>query len=344
MENVIQTITIYTIFVIGFLHILRYSLQKIEMVFTKAFSALSQDDSIEKEHLLAKVEQQGSTISSEKRKNQEIKRKSAQKEKLFLTQIEELLAKNRKYTRELERRPNSSFEQPNEAAPNLEIAPQVKKRLLSDYKERFMQEVVTASRQKESALFIDAMTAFDKLVYAEKIRSALPYRIILRLFEIYGESELHQFAKSFQKFHKRILQTDIRQIYQSSYLSPEQKIRVMNDNGLLKGLDEEFIQFLFYMVLNFSYKEMKHIYQNYMQVYKVHFYSEEIRVIVTDQEAIEKFHAIWQERYPNYSVNYEVKKELISGVIIYYGTRVIDRSYQELIRHSAEKIEMEVML
>ncbi|WP_439443754.1 F0F1 ATP synthase subunit delta [Listeria aquatica] len=344
MESLIQTITIYIIFVIGFMSILRFFLQKIEVVFTKAFSVLSQDDSVEKEYLLAKVKQQENNFLNEKQKNQEMKLKIKQKEKLFLGEIENLLAKNRNFTVGLERQISSTSGSLSESAsPMLEMPLPTKKRLLKNYKEKFMQEVVNASKKNEEALFKEAMATFDKLVYAEKIRYALPYRIILRLFEIYGDFELHQFTESFQIFHQRIVKKDIRQIYQSSYLSPEQKIRVMNDNGLLKDLDEEFIQFLFYLVLHFSYKEMKHIYQNYMRVYNVHFYREEIQVVVTDQEALEKFHDIWKDRYPNYFVKYEVRKGLINGVIIYYGSHIIDRSYQELIRYAAEKIEMEVM-
>lgn len=69
--------------------------------------------------------------------------------------------------------------------------------------------------------------------------------MILQLFEMYSPEQLHLFAQSFQRYSERSSKLPVKQIYQSSYLSPEQKLKVMQEEGTLDELDAEFIQFLF---------------------------------------------------------------------------------------------------
>ncbi|WP_239256720.1 F0F1 ATP synthase subunit delta [Listeria ilorinensis] len=341
MEKFIQTIVLYGVFAVGFLYLLHFALQKLENILTSFFYELSQDQSLEKESLFRRLKRQKVATTREEQKNRQLALEAEQKESLLLEEIDQLLAKNSQYERELQAWQN---EQPKQVVevPAIETTPHAPHRALSSYVNEILQEVFIESEEEEAQLFAEAIREFDALVKIEKIRCALPYKVILRLFDMYTPEQLHLFAASFQKFNERSAKLSVKQIYQSSYLSPEQKLKVMREEGVLNEIDAEFIQFLFYMLTHYSYRQTKMLYRNFIKVYNIHFYTGTIHVFVTDKEAAHHFEQLWQQDHANYRMEYQVKKEQIGGVILQYGSKSIDMSYQELIKRSTEKMEAEV--
>ncbi|EAD8023627.1 F0F1 ATP synthase subunit delta, partial [Escherichia coli] len=65
---------------------------------------------------------------------------------------------------------------------------------------------------------------------------------------------------------------------------------------------------------------------------------------VASKDSANHFEKLWQPAHRSYKIEYQVQKELIGGVIIQYGSKSIDMSYQELIKRSTEKMEAEVKL
>lgn len=341
MEKIIETIILYGVFAVGFLYLLHFTLKKLENILTSFFYELSQDQSLEKESLLRRLKRQKIAATREEQKNRQLASEAEQKEAIFLEEIDQLVEKNRQYEQKLHIWQN---EQPKKIVevPSIPTTPNAPRKSLSSYVDEILQQVFIESEEDEASLFSEAIREFDALIRAEKIRCALPYKVILQLFEMYSADQLHIFTNSFEKFNERAGKLAVKQVYQSSYLSPEQKLKVMREDGTLDELDAEFVQFLFYMLTHFSYRQTRMLYQNYLGVYNIHFYTGLIRVRVSSNEAANHFDKLWQPNHENYKIEYYVKKELIGGIILEYGTKSIDMSYQELIKRSTEKIEAEV--
>lgn len=341
MEKIIEAIILYGIFAVGFLYLLHFTLRKLENILTSFFYELSQDKSLEKESLLRRLKRQKVATTREEQKNQQLASEAEQKEIIFLEEIDQLVAENRQYEQQLHMWKN---EQPKQIVevPSVPTTPNAPKKALSSYIDEILQQVFIESEEDEAALFTEAIREFDALIRAEKIRCALPYKVILQLFEMYSSDQLHMFTASFKKFNERAGKLAVKQIYQSSYLSPEQKLKVMREDGTLDELDAEFVQFLFYMLTHFSYRQSRTLFKNFLGVYNLHFYTGLISITIASKESANHFEKIWYPTHENYKIEYRVKKELIGGVIIDYGTKSIDMSYQELIKRSTEKIEAEV--
>ncbi|UNB89463.1 ATP synthase delta chain [Listeria innocua] len=343
MEKLIQTIVLYSIFGVGFLYLLYFTLQKLENILTSFFYEVSQDKSLEKESLLRRLKRQKVATNKEEQKNRQLAIEAEQKETIFFEEIDQLVARNRQYEQELQMWQNEKPKQIVEV-PSIETTPHAPYKSLSSCVTEIMQKVFVESEEEEAQLFTEAIREFDALVRTEKIRLALPYKVLLRLFELHTSEELHAFTKSFEMFHERASKLSVKQIYQSSYLSPEQKLKVMREDGTLDELNHEFVEFLFYMLTHFSYRQTRGLYRNYLEVYNIHFYTGLIRVDVASEDAANHFDKLWQPTHTNYKIEYQVQKELIGGVIINYGTKSIDMSYQELIKRTTEKMEAEVRL
>lgn len=341
MENIIETIILYGIFAVGFLYLLHFTLKKLENILTSFFYELSQDKSLEKESFLRRLKREKVAVTREEQKNRQLASEAEQKEVIYLEEIDQLVAQNRLYEQQLH---NLENEQSKEVVkvPRMETTPHAPHKSLSNYVDEILQQVFIESEEDERKLFSESIREFDASIRAEKIRCALPYKVILRLFEMYLPEQLQMFTESFQKFNERSTKLSVKQIYQSSYLSPEQKIKVMREDGTLDELDAEFVQFLFYMVTHYSYRQTRILYRNYLKVYNIHFYTGLITVVVASEESANHFEKIWQPEHKNYKIEYQVKKELIGGVILQFGSKSIDMSYQELIKRSTEKLEAEV--
>lgn len=343
MEKIIETIILYGIFAVGFLYLLHFALKKLENILTSFFYELSQDQSLEKESLLRRLKRQKVATTREEQKNRQLANEAEQKEVIFLEEIDQLIAENKQYEQQLHVWQNEKPKQIVEV-PSIATTPHAPRKSLSSYVEEILQQVFIESEEDEAGLFSESIREFDALIRAEKIRCALPYKVILQLFEMYSAEQLHMFMESFKKYNERSSRLAVKQIYQSSYLSPEQKLKVMREDGTLDELDAEFVQFLFYMLTHFSYRQSRSLYRNYLGVYNIHFYTGLIRVIVASKESANHFEKLWQPNHENYKIEYYVKKELIGGVILEYGMKSIDMSYQELIKRSTEKIEAEVKI
>ncbi|KXS66546.1 ATP synthase F1 subunit delta [Listeria monocytogenes] len=343
MEKMIQTIILYSVFAVGFLYLLHFTLRKLENILTSFFYEVSQDQSLEKESLLRRLKRQKVATTQEEQKNRQLAIESEQKEVLFLEEIDQLIAQNKSYEQQLQAWEN---EQPKQIieVPTFETTPHAPYKSLSSYINEIFQQVFIESEEDEARLFTEAIREFDALVRTEKIRCALPYKVILYLFEMYSPEQLHLFAQSFQRYSERSSKLPVKQIYQSSYLSPEQKLKVMQEEGTLDELDAEFIQFLFYMMTHYSYRQTRNLYRNFVEVYNIHFYTGLICIHVASKDSANHFEKLWQPAHRSYKIEYQVQKELIGGVIIQYGSKSIDMSYQELIKRSTEKMEAEVKL
>ncbi|PCW67068.1 F0F1 ATP synthase subunit delta [Listeria monocytogenes] len=310
MEKMIQTIILYSVFAVGFLYLLHFTLRKLENILTSFFYEVSQDQSLEKESLLRRLKRQKVATTQEEQKNRQLAIESEQKEVLFLEEIDQLIAQNKSYEQQLQAWEN---EQPKQIieVPTFETTPHAPYKSLSSYINEIFQQVFIESEEDEARLFTEAIREFDALVRTEKIRCALPYKVILHLFEMY---------------------------------SPEQKLKVMQEEGTLDELDAEFIQFLFYMMTHYSYRQTRNLYRNFVEVYNIHFYTGLICIHVASKDSANHFEKLWQPVHRSYKIEYQVQKELIGGVIIQYGSKSIDMSYQELIKRSTEKMEAEVKL
>lgn len=341
MEQMIQTIVLYGIFAVGFLYLLYFTLRKLENILTSFFYEIGQDKSLEKESLLRRLKRQKVATTQEELKNQQLVIEAEHKEEMFLEEIDQLLAQNREYEKQLHMVQNEQIQTITEI-PKMETTPHAPFKPLSSYVNEILQQVFIESEEDEKQLFSESIHEFDALVRAEKIRLALPYKVILRLFDMYNPEQLKLFTSSFQKFNERSSKLAVKQIFQSSYLSPEQKLKVMREDGTLDELDPEFVQFLFYMITHYSYRQTRSLYRNYLEVYNIHFYTGLIYVKVASEESANHFEELWQPTHASYKIEYQVQKELIGGVIINYGRKSIDMSYQELIKRTTEKMEAEV--
>ncbi len=83
MEKMIQTIILYSVFAVGFLYLLHFTLRKLENILTSFFYEVSQDQSLEKESLFAPFKATKVATTQEEQKNRQLAIESEQKEVLF---------------------------------------------------------------------------------------------------------------------------------------------------------------------------------------------------------------------------------------------------------------------
>lgn len=72
MEKMIQTIILYSVFAVGFLYLLHFTLRKLENILTSFFYEVSQDQSLEKESLLRRLKRQKSGNNTRRTKKSSI--------------------------------------------------------------------------------------------------------------------------------------------------------------------------------------------------------------------------------------------------------------------------------
>lgn len=187
-----------------------------------------------------------------------------------------------------------------------------------------------------------ALDYFEERLMNERIHCALPYKVILRLFEIYDEHTMQIFAHSFNKFIGFMKQAKIKKIYQSRYYTNEQKLRLFYDEGLLDYLDDEFVQFLFYMLEHYTYRRVRSLYQHFEKVYDLVYYKGTVGIEVVNQEEIGEFRRFWELKFARYSAEYRINSELKKGVRIHFSNFTIDMSYAVLLDYYIDQYGMEV--
>lgn len=152
MEKMIQTIILYSVFAVGFLYLLHFTLRKLENILTSFFYEVSQDQSLEKESLLRRLKRQKVATTQEEQKNRQLAIESEQKEVLFLEEIDQLIAQNKSYEQQLQAWEN---EQPKQIieVPTFETTPHAPYKSLSSYiNEIFNRFLLSRKKMKRVCL------------------------------------------------------------------------------------------------------------------------------------------------------------------------------------------------
>lgn len=343
MEKVIASIFSYGIFAVGFIVMLVYFMRKLETVFTALFADLQQDDAAVKESYRKRLKAANRQERIQTQKMRAVLQEQEEREAILYEELENLLATAKKYEEKIKQLEQIKNEKVIEI-PVLPTAPNTLSKPLKNYFQQILSDVFIETEEEERALYAEAIREFDMVVQTEKVRCALPYKVILRLFEIYDDQQLTDFAASFQVFHERAKKLAVKQIYQSSYFSPEQKLKVMREENVLDELDLNFVEFLFYMLTHFSYRQVKSLFQHFERVYNIHFYTGNIQVTVANEADKQVFASIWDESHTHYRTVYCLKKEQLGGVILHFDNKSIDMSYRYLIEQATENIEAEVKI
>lgn len=197
--------------------------------------------------------------------------------------------------------------------------------------EKLYTDVLRKNKAEEPRFLQHAINEFSAVMEQYKVRCALPYRVILRIFDMYSHEELELFAESFATFYKRMRTSKVKRIIQNRFLSEEQQLKAMYDEEILVGLDAEFIQFLFYMLTKYSYRQMIALYNNFVKCYNIYFYTGVIEISVADAEAEETFSALWSKSYPQYRIKTVIDRNMLGGIVIRHENISIDLSYEALV-------------
>lgn len=341
MESIIQQVVLYIIFSIGLFVILLFFLNLLEQFFTALFSDFSQNDTLEKESLIQRL---NFLKHAQWRKEQHIEaleKDYDQRENLFFHEIDQLIEKNRQYEQEIMLLKNTeeSTVKTVVVAENT-AAPYTANHFLKNFVEEVYDQVFCGTIEEEQQLYRNSIQEFDAFLQREKIRCALPYKVILRLYHLYDDDQMKAFAQSFEAFYDNFRTLEIKQIYQSSYLSPEQKLKQLQEKELIDVANEEFVKFVFYMLTHFSYRQVNALYQNFMRVYDVHFYTGTIKIEVTSKEAQQLFEEQWLPEHKNYQTEYIIHPQMVGGIIIHYANMSIDMSYKEMMQRYVMKKEV----
>jgi F-type H+-transporting ATPase subunit delta len=225
--------------------------------------------------------------------------------------------------------------------PDKELAEALYK---SDLKQQIRQVIAAADDMDAADIYQRAIASFTQEIFLLQIRYALPYKIILRLFELYSEAELKNFYRSFHTLIDTLSVRKYRKIYKSTYYSPEEKITLFADLGVLETLDDEFGQFLYFLLKNYSFHQVRELYQHFQKVWGIKFYQGTITVSLASEAEIDCFQQLWNETGSYYHLEYDIQGEIKKGVIIQSAQLTVDLSYQKLIDQFIEQQEMEVSL
>ncbi|MGY3777920.1 F0F1 ATP synthase subunit delta [Isobaculum melis] len=343
MEWMIQQIVLYTIFSIGLFVILLFFLSLLEQFFTALFSDFSQNDILEKESLIQRLHFLKRAEWHKQQHLEALEKDYQQRESLFFKEMDCLIEKNREYEKELMALKNTETSNVKAVVvAEKTVAPYTANHFLKNFVEEVYEQVFCATIEEEQQLYQNSIQEFDAFLQYEKIRCALPYKVILKLYDLYDDEQMKLFAESFKAFNDSIRTLEMKQVYQSSYLSPEQKLKQLQEKGLVDIANKEFMEFVFYMLTHFSYRQVTALYHNFMRVYDVHFYTGTIKIEVTSKEAQQLFEAQWLPQHKDYRTEYLIHPQMVGGVIIHYANMSIDMSYKEMMQRYVMKKEVAI--
>lgn len=339
-EVIIQQIVLYSIFSIGFYLILIFLLNFFDQFFSYLFFNMSKDDSIEK---LSLKKQINFLKNLKWKKNQHIKsiEESYQKrEVLFYNEINKLVEKNQNNEKEITILKSEKLLDKKVLITEKNDRKNGQYNVLNGLVDEIYDNVFCTSMEDEQEMYRNCIEEFDLFIQREKIRCALPYKVILRLYDLYDEIEMQKFALSFKEFHECFNVLEMKQIFQSSFLSPEQKLKQLIEKDFLNANDDEFVKFVFYMLTNFSYRQVNGLYGNFIRVYDIYFYTGIIKIELSSKESKEIFSKEWVPAHSNYQTEFLINPRIIGGAVIYYGNMSIDMSYKELMQRYVMKKEV----
>ncbi|MTD39050.1 hypothetical protein GIX45_10435 [Erwinia sp. CPCC 100877] len=214
----------------------------------------------------------------------------------------------------------------------------------SDMKKQLRSVLTSVEEVQAETIYQEAIEAFAYELFVMQIRYALPYKIIMRLFEIYSEETLKDFYQSFSILMEALKLRKYKKIYRNSYYSSEQKIQLFAQFGLLDKLDKEFSNFLFYLLNKYNYQQVRELHQHFQKVWSIRYYQGVVKVILPSETEISVFRRLWDNSLSNCAVEFVIHAEIKKGVIIQSAQTSVDLSYQQLIDQCIDHYEMEVSL
>jgi F-type H+-transporting ATPase subunit delta len=214
----------------------------------------------------------------------------------------------------------------------------------SDMKKQLRTVLSSVEGMAAKAIYQEAIEEFTSEMFVMQIRYALPYKVILRLFEMYNEEKLRKFYQSFNIMMDALNGRKYKKIYRNTYYSSEQKIQLFAQFGLLDKLDKEFIDFLFYLLNRYSYRQVRELYQHFQKVWSIRHYQGTVKVILPSETEISVFKELWDDTLSYCTMEFVIDAEIKKGVIIQTAQTSVDLSYHQLIDQNIDLYEMEVSL
>jgi F-type H+-transporting ATPase subunit delta len=214
----------------------------------------------------------------------------------------------------------------------------------SDMKKQLRTVLSSVEGMAAKAIYQEAIEKFTSEMFVMQIRYALPYKVILRLFEMYNEEKLRKFYQSFNIMMDALNSRKYKKIYRNTYYSSEQKIQLFAQFGLLDKLDKEFIDFLFYLLNRYSYRQVRELYQHFQKVWSIRHYQGTVKVILPSETEISVFKELWDDTLSYCTMEFVIHAEIKKGVIIQTAQTSVDLSYHQLIDQNIDLYEMEVSL
>ncbi|MBO0472175.1 hypothetical protein IGL98_000661 [Enterococcus sp. DIV0840] len=214
----------------------------------------------------------------------------------------------------------------------------------TDMKAQMKSVFKTVEEVEAEQLYQEAIEKFNYDMLILQTRYALPYKVIIRLFELYNEDELKTFYQSFNFFMKELSLRKHKKIYRSNYYSSEQKMQIFSQLGLLDSLDKEFCNFLYFLLNKYSYRQTNELHQHFQKVWGIRYYQGTITVSLPSETEISLFKEVWAKNQTSYQLEITIQPEVKKGVIIHSAQTSVDLSYQKLIDQYVDRYEMEVSL
>lgn len=217
--------------------------------------------------------------------------------------------------------------------------------LYKNHMKQQIQDILSSIEQLDNKqIYQEAVEKFAQEMFVLQVRYALPYKVILRLFEMYSHEELKTFQKSFAVMMRALSLPEYKRIYRNKSFSPEQKIYLLAQKGVLEDLDNEFLNFLYFLLNKYNYRQVKEIYQRFQKVWELKFYQGTITVFLPNEIEVSVFKEFWYRILPTCHTEYMIQTEIKKGVVIQSSQLSIDLSYQELIDRYIDTYGMEVTL
>lgn len=256
---------------------------------------------------------------------------------------EKLLSKLKKMESQVSNQVNvsSGADRVEVLVPNKELSVRLYK---SDMKKHLREVLSSVEEIETKTIYREAIEEFTYELFVMQIRYALPYKIIMRLFEIYNEEKLKEFYHSFSILMDTLKVRKYKKIYRNSYYSSEQKMQLFAQSGLLDRLDKEFNDFLFYLLNKYNYQQVRELYQHFNKVWSIRYYQGTIKIMLASEAEISSFKCLWGNTLSYSTVEFVVQSEIKKGVIIQSAQTSVDLSYQQLIEKYIDHIEMGVNL
>lgn len=227
------------------------------------------------------------------------------------------------------------------AVPDKELSRALYK---SDMKTQLKTILSAVEAVKAETIYQEALEEFAYELFVMQVRYALPYKIIMRLFEMYNEEELKAFYQSFSILMKALSIRKYKKIYRNSFYTSEQKMQLFDQDGLLEQLGQEFSHFLFYLLTKYSYRQVRELYQHFQKVWGIRNYQGIVQILLPSEAEIDPFKRLWRQTLAKSQLEFVVQAEVKKGVVIQSAQVTVDLSYQQLMNQFIDQYEVEVSI